>query len=68
METMTIKVGGMTCGGCVASVTRVLSALDGVKNVTVSLEQAQAVVVADTAKVGREQLVQAIEDAGFEAG
>lgn len=68
METMTIKVGGMTCGGCVASVTRVLSALDGVKNVTVSLEQAQAVVVADAAKVGREQLVQAIEDAGFEAG
>lgn len=68
METMTIKVGGMTCGGCVASVTRVLSALDGVKNVTVSLEQAQAVVVVDAAKVGREQLVQAIEDAGFEAG
>ncbi|MDO8347742.1 MAG: heavy-metal-associated domain-containing protein [Rugosibacter sp.] len=68
METMTIKVGGMTCGGCVASVTRVLSALAGVKDVTVSLEQAQAVVVADAAKVGREQLVQAIEDAGFEAG
>lgn len=68
METMTIKVGGMTCGGCVASVTRVLSALAGVKDVTVSLEQAQAVVVADAAKVGRGQLVQAVEDAGFEAG
>ncbi len=67
METMTIKVGGMTCGGCVRSVTRVLSELDGVAKVEVSLEQAQAIVEADPAKVGREHLVQAIEDAGFEA-
>lgn len=67
METLTLKVDGMTCGGCVASVTRVIEALDGVAKVAVSLEQAQVVVVADTAKVDRAQLVQAIEDAGFEA-
>lgn len=67
METMTIKVDGMTCGGCVASVTRVLSALEGVTKVEVSLEQARAVVAADPAKVRREQLIQAIEDAGFDA-
>ena len=30
METVTLKVGGMTCGGCVASVTRVLKATPGV--------------------------------------
>lgn len=67
METLTLKVDGMTCGGCVASVTRVIEALDGVAKVAVSLEQAQVVVEADTAKVDRAQLVQAIEDAGFEA-
>ncbi|AJP49189.1 hypothetical protein PG1C_13640 [Rugosibacter aromaticivorans] len=67
METLTLKVDGMTCGGCVASVTRVIEALDGVAKVAVSLEQAQVVMEADTAKVDRAQLVQAIEDAGFEA-
>jgi copper chaperone len=67
METMTIKVGGMTCGGCVASVTRVLAALDGVTKVDVSLEQGQAVIEVDTTRVRREQVLQAIEDAGFEA-
>lgn len=67
METMTIKVGGMTCGGCVASVTRVLTALEGVAEARVSLEQGEAVVSIDPAKVDRARLVAAIEDAGFEA-
>ncbi|GAB7023745.1 heavy-metal-associated domain-containing protein [Salidesulfovibrio brasiliensis] len=33
-----VKVGGMSCGHCVASVTKALEALDGVKNVNVTLE------------------------------
>ncbi|OHC63848.1 MAG: hypothetical protein A3H93_07945 [Rhodocyclales bacterium RIFCSPLOWO2_02_FULL_63_24] len=68
METTTIKVGGMSCGGCVKSVTGVLTALDGVAKAEVSLEQKQAVVEFDAAKVSRAQLAQAIEDAGFDAG
>lgn len=68
METTTIKVGGMSCGGCVKSVTGVLTALDGVAKAEVSLEQKQAVVEFDAAKVNRAQLAQAIEDAGFDAG
>jgi copper chaperone len=67
METTTIKVGGMSCGGCVKSVTGVLTALDGVAKAEVSLEQKQAVVEFDAAKVNRAQLAQAIEDAGFDA-
>lgn len=67
METMTIKVGGMTCGGCVASITRVLSALDGVAQAEVSLERGEAVVSVDPAKASRAQLIAAIEEAGFEA-
>ena len=67
METTTIKVDGMSCGGCVKSVTGVLTALDGVAKAEVSLEQKQAVVEFDAAKVTREQLRAAIEDAGFEA-
>jgi copper chaperone len=67
METTTIKVDGMSCGGCVKSVTGVLTALDGVAKADVSLEQKQAVVEFDAAKVSRAQLTQVIEDAGFDA-
>ncbi len=67
METTTIKVDGMSCGGCVKSVTGVLTALDGVAKAEVSLEQKQAVVEFDAAKLRREQLKAVIEDAGFEA-
>jgi copper chaperone len=68
METTTIKVDGMSCGGCVKSVTGVLTALDGVAKADVSLEQKQAVVEFDAGKVTRDQLKAAIEDAGFDAG
>lgn len=67
METTTIKVGGMSCGGCVKSVTGVLTALDGVVKAEVSLEQKQAVVEFDAARVTRDQLKAVIEDAGFDA-
>ena len=42
METTTIKVSGMTCQGCVRSVTRVLQAIPGVDAVDVSLERGEA--------------------------
>jgi copper chaperone len=67
METTTIKVDGMSCGGCVKSVTGVLAALDGVAKAEVSLEQKQAVVEFDAGKVTRDQLMAVIEDAGFDA-
>lgn len=68
METTTIKVGGMSCGGCTASVTKVLSELPGVAKAEVTLDPGQAVVEFDAARVDRAALCAAIEDAGFEAG
>ena len=44
MTTVTLKVEGMSCGGCVASVTRVLSALPGVSDAAVSLQAGTAQV------------------------
>ncbi len=38
METVSLNVQGMTCGGCVASVTRVLKAVPGVDDVAVTLQ------------------------------
>ncbi len=67
METMVLKVKGMSCGGCVKSVTNVLQGLPGVAKAEVSLEKGEAVVDYDAGKVGREQMAAAIADAGFEA-
>ncbi len=67
METTTVKVGGMTCGGCVRSVGNVLKALPGVASAEVSLEKSEARVTFDPAAVSLAQLKGAIEDAGYEA-
>ena len=67
MEDTVIKVGGMSCGGCVKSVTNVLQNLGGVGKAEVSLEKGEARVEFDSGRVAREQLLKAVEDAGFEA-
>ena len=67
MQTTTIKVEGMTCGGCVASVKRVLQGLDGVNEVDVSLDRKEARVDYDPNRVNEARLRSAIEDAGFDA-
>jgi copper chaperone len=66
MTDLTLKITGMSCGGCVRSVTGVLKALPGVASVDVSLEQGEARVSFDAAQVTPAQLSAAIEDAGFE--
>jgi len=66
METATLNISGMTCGGCVRSVTNVLSALDGVVKADVSLEKKCAVVDYDQTKLDIGQLQHAVEEAGFE--
>lgn len=62
-----IRVEGMSCGGCVRSVTAALKSLSGVTDADVSLESAQARVQYDPATVSEQQLREAIEDAGFDA-
>ncbi|MCX7179235.1 MAG: heavy-metal-associated domain-containing protein [Proteobacteria bacterium] len=66
METTVVKVAGMSCGGCVKSVTKVLLELPGVSSAEVSLERGEAVVGHDLDKVARQDLQRAIEAAGFE--
>jgi len=68
METVSLNVQGMTCGGCVASVTRVLKAVPGVTEATVTLQPGVARVTYDPALTGGVALRSAIEDAGFDVG
>lgn len=59
----TISITGMSCGGCVASVKNALERV-GVKESDVSV--GSATVEYDESTVSHEQIVAAIEDAGFE--
>lgn len=67
MEEVTIKVEGMTCGGCVRNVDAVLRALPGVADAAVSLQDHSATVRFDPAQTGVAQLRAAVVDAGFDA-
>lgn len=66
METVTLKVKGMTCMGCTASVKRVLQGIDGVKAVDVSLEPGQATLQYDSAVTTPDRFKAAVEEAGYE--
>ena len=69
METAIIlKVAGMSCQGCVNSVTKVLGGISGVSQVEVSLARGEASFSYDPAKAGPAEFRTAIEDAGFGAG
>lgn len=64
---VTLKVTGMTCGGCVLGVRKVLTRLDGVTRADVSYEKGTAVVHFDPAKVTPAQMLAAIKTLGYTA-
>lgn len=61
----TINIKGMTCGHCMASVTKALSDIDGIKDVHVSLSENKADFTL-TKEVPPETIKAAIEKIGFE--
>lgn len=67
METYQIQVENLKCNGCANTIIKKLSEIDGVKQVSVDLEQALVKVQASTGQ--REQLVRKLSDLGYpEAG
>jgi len=62
---ITLEVKGMSCGHCVASVTEVIKKIEGVTDVTVSLEKANAVIQGD---FDLEAIKKAVAAIGFEPG
>eukprot|EP00435_Cladocopium_sp_Y103_P054712 s480_g17.t3 len=60
------KVEGMTCASCVGAVERAITALEGVKSAEISLTLKRAEVTYFPS-VHAENVVEAIEDVGFEA-
>jgi copper chaperone CopZ len=61
-----LKIDGMTCGGCKASVERLLAAQPGVRHAAVNLAEGRATVDAEDG-VAPQALIAAVEGAGFDA-
>jgi copper chaperone CopZ len=62
-----IPVGGMTCGGCASAVTVAVKKLDGVVDVAVDREKGSATVTYERKKVTVDEIVAAINKAGYKA-
>ncbi len=65
MSELTLPVGGMTCAACVHHVEDALRSLTGVDAAAVSLMTRSARVSFDPAQVEPDQLVEAVNDAGY---
>ncbi len=66
-KTTTIRIEGMHCKMCAASVTKALKATAGVETVAVSFEKGEAVIQYDDQKVNEAKLREAINSTGFKA-
>lgn len=64
METMELIIGGMSCGHCVARVTKALASLPGVS--VHRVEVGRATIQVDPATVSIARIGAALEAAGFD--
>ena len=64
MRSATMLIEGMTCGGCVVSVKRVLERVPGVSDLVVEVGEARLTI--DETVVNEEALRKTVERAGFE--
>ncbi|XP_054520941.2 copper-transporting ATPase 2 isoform X14 [Pan troglodytes] len=66
-STTLIAIAGMTCASCVHSIEGMISQLEGVQQISVSLAEGTATVLYNPSVISPEELRAAIEDMGFEA-
>jgi copper chaperone CopZ len=64
-KTVTVRVQGMKCGKCAASITKALKATDGVEDAQVSAEKGEAVIKYDDQKLTEAKLREVINSTGF---
>jgi len=65
MNSVTLKVEGMHCDGCAATIQALLERNGGVRKAAVSFEEGEARVLYDAQSVTEEQLTATIEKGGF---
>ncbi len=62
----TLKVTGMTCGGCESAVRRALAQLDGIRDVTASHSQNIVGITYDSDKVNLDTVKSRIQALGYQ--
>ena len=67
METITLKLRGMSCASCAGTIERALSLVPGVVECHVNFGVEQATVVYEPSKTNPQQLQQAVETVGYHA-
>lgn len=65
MNTVTLKVEGMHCDGCAATMQALLERNGGVRKAAVSFKEGEARVLYDPRSVTEEQLAAMVEKGGF---
>ncbi|XP_017713762.1 PREDICTED: copper-transporting ATPase 2 isoform X2 [Rhinopithecus bieti] len=66
-STTLIAIAGMTCASCVHTIEGMISQLEGVQQISVSLAEGTGTVLYNPSVISPEELRAAIEDMGFEA-
>ncbi|MEF2143959.1 MAG: heavy metal translocating P-type ATPase [Desulfovibrionaceae bacterium] len=64
-ETLRLDIDGMHCAACSARVERAVQGLEGVRSVEVSLADNSGTILFDPDRIGRADIRQAIEAAGY---
>jgi Cu+-exporting ATPase len=65
--TTTVSVEGMTCGACTSAIEKGFKGVSGVFQFNISLLANRAVLVHDPSKLTADQIVEIIDDCGFDA-
>lgn len=66
MKSIVLQVEGMSCSHCEQSVTKAVSALDGIASVVVSLREKTVTVQYDEEKASPAAMARAIDDQGYD--
>lgn len=66
MITQTLHIQGMTCQGCANSIIKATTALQGIQNVNICLQNKTAIVEFDEMIINLQTIVETIENTGFD--
>ena len=65
MSDLTLNIEGMSCKHCVMSVEKAIESIEGVRSSDVTV--GSATVVYDESRTTRDEIVRAVQDAGYKA-
>ncbi len=65
LETLQLKIGGMSCSFCVASITTALSRMDGVAEASVNLAHEEALIRYEPSRVTPSELKETLLELGY---